>query len=407
MKINMKKIGLFSASLALMSPVLLSVSCNNETNKKIDWDESISIVYNWENDSKWDKESFTNLLNQRFNELKNADPKLKDYKNVKFDLKVNESKNQMLQDLKSNKKDADVALISYSTFVNETIDDSFPHFVGTSGTLQFKWNDDTNPNYLDGSATDPLRKIANKENQLQFSAPFGEFKDWKDTKEIYGWDGSKYEAFYNLDKTTIFYHGSILISGTDQERAAIIKSWEDKNWAEFSKNGIVYKNKTSGGKFKYQISLIAKHFSNTFKNENEVVTWLDDPKNKEYVLSGKNASIIGQEQKDKRTFNIAFDDEGAFNWTPKAWGTSSYVPSKPNSFVRVLTVTNKAPYDAILGRVGLSKEQVDLISKVLNSLKINENTLGKYTGYNYFSSNKDYKLLELIDVQKNAEGIKK
>ncbi|EFF41838.1 ABC transporter thiamine pyrophosphate-binding lipoprotein p37/Cypl [Mycoplasmopsis alligatoris] len=407
-----KNIKFLTLSLSSLLPLGALVSCAKTTNEteKVDikndiaWDNEITLTYGWENTDKWDKESYIKLMEDNFNSLKNKDKNLKKYPNVKFKLEVNGDKNATLQNLKSDKTNTDLAILPYHSFSNDKIDESFPQFAGQTGTLMFKWSTIDPLVYNDGSINDPLRKMAKHENELQFSAPYGEFKNWKDTKETYGFDGSKYAVFYNLDRTTLYYRGSILIAGNEAQRNAITKAWEEKNWEEFSKYGIIYKKKTSGGKFKYQVSLIAKHFSNKFKNENEVVKWLEAPENSKFVLSGKDATIIGQEQGDKRTFNIAFDDEGAFNWTPKSWGANNYVPTNSDSVVRVLSVTNPAPYDAILARVGLAKEQVNLLSQALAMINPKENTLGIYTGYNYFGDNKSNNFSELLKLQKTTEG---
>lgn len=408
---NSKKKKIFKKLISLISvfftiPITSCATSSDQIKGEFsNWDEEITLTYRWENSDSWDKQAFLKLLTDNFNKLKNSNDDFKSLPDTKFNLNIISDTNKLLQDLKSDKPDVDLAILPYYSFADENLDNNFPIFVAQTGTLKFKWTPPDATFYVDGSINDPLRKAAELENKIQFGEPYGEFRNWKDTKDIYGWDGSKYKSFYQDDSYTYVYRGSILISGTTQEQESIKKAWDEKDWNSFARNGIIFKNFNTGGGFKYQVSILAKHFSNYFGSNNSIYDYFINKSNSDNFLTGKSADSIGQLQGNNKTFNIAFDDEGAFNWTPKQWGSHLYNPTNKSSVVRVLTLTNPAPYDAVLGRVGLNKKQANLIGQALSSIKGNENVFGIFTGYNYFKNGSDISFNDLIKLQKNATNL--
>lgn len=424
---------ILSSSLLTMTAIatpLVAISCTTKEtvtkitdldNKQRDWDSEITLVNSWFNDGFRGTEVETNFLKKletKFKELKNADEKTKNLPDVKFKINVADDKQQTLQNLQSSKLDTDVAVLNYSAFIEQVDTEAelakfTPQLVAQTATLKFTWSDNGDSIYKDGSESDPLRLIAERENQLQFNA-HGEFPTWSTNDPQLQWDGSKYAKFYYeptaSKNVTYMYHGAILISGNEEKRKQIIADWEAKDLDKFLSHGVIKGKDSSGGKYRYQVALLARHFD---KSIDEIKTRLN---NKTLVTQAGAGEQIGKVNSGLITKHIAFDDEGAFNWTAGDWAKGYYQPSayiesegkkydsKTNDVVRVLTVTNPAPYDAVFARAGLSQIQINLISQALTSLSIEENTYGIYTGYNKFMPTSLENFKKFIQLQLLAEN---
>ncbi|WP_027120641.1 ABC transporter thiamine pyrophosphate-binding lipoprotein p37/Cypl [Mycoplasmopsis lipofaciens] len=394
---KLNKILTLSTVTMSVAPLSLLASCNKEENKF----DYIKIGYVWHNPAfENEKQQFINQLNEKVAELQAKDAELSKMKPIKIQLQDGIDKSTMIDDLKSNKKDIDVAILPYSSFAKplyeeQNLNDFNLPLIAQTSTLRFTWGLEDNEHYIDGTVNDPLYKAAIKENQLQFDK-FGEFPEWQQTNSALQWDGSKYKVFYKENETTYVYHGMVLISGDETQRNQIRNAWLTKDWDAFKNFGIVYKKSSSGGAYKYQAALFARHFKKTLDQINNDLILNKGDK----VLSGKSAgSALGVADDKGNIFNISFDDEGAFNWTN--W--ESYKPSKPTDKIRVLTMTNPAPYDAVFGRSNLSEKKQELIKKVLTSLSIEDNKLGIYTGYNKFNNLDKDLFKKLIKLQQAAE----
>lgn len=410
-------VGLLTATLPF-----LSAGCG-DTNKN--WDKEITLKNYWTNEGfiGTDKEkAFINKLNADFKALKDADPKLKNLPDVTFKIATGVDYGTLLSDLKTDKKDSDIGFLPYHSFANSLLNKNLdgnnlkanfaPKLIGQTATLKFIWSGDDNNHYTTGDANDKLRVAANDENVEQFQA-FGEFPSWTDDNASLAFDGSKYKAFYKNNELTYVYHGAIYIAGTKAQRDAIIAAWDSKNWDAFKAYGIIFKKPSSGGSYKYQTALLAKHFG---KNLDELRASLEK-ENNTLVTKGKSAASNLGKGTDSTRRNIGFSDEGEFNWTPKSWGEDIYKPSgynpneannfnsETNDVVRVFTLTNPAPYDVILGRAGLDEDQARLIKTVLNDLSLSENTFGIYTGYNKFERITANEFKNFVKLQLAAEGI--
>ncbi|WP_029513436.1 ABC transporter thiamine pyrophosphate-binding lipoprotein p37/Cypl [Mycoplasmopsis primatum] len=413
-------IGLGALASSLTIP-FISASCGSKKPDNEDlsktWDKDIVIGCNWINDGflKTDKETkFLEKLSEKFEAEKNKDELAKKQEKVTFRFAEKKSKKKvMFSDLKAN-KNIDLAPFSYWVVYNDMennkisisdVDKFELKRIAQAKQLKFAWHTDNSVTYKDGTANDPLRKIAAEENKLQFET-HGEFQNWKDKKDALKWDGSKYGLFYKENKSenlTFVLRGSIIISGDDATRAKITKAWDDKNFDEFMKNGVCFESYDSHSNFKYQVALISRHFGKTI---DEVIKFIKD--NEKYVNFSDNgvASLIGNKNSTGTVCNIAFDNEGAFNWSPahESWTSTFYNPVDKNAKIRVLTVTNPAPYDLLLGRSGLSNKQAELISKALTSLTLEENTYGVYTGYNLFKPIDNQFFTKMLKLQEFAKS---
>ncbi|QJR44385.1 ABC transporter thiamine pyrophosphate-binding lipoprotein p37/Cypl [Mycoplasma miroungirhinis] len=419
---------ILGAGLALAGTGIFAISCaqpvQEQTPKKenkqettpttpkaiANWDTNIVITYGSANDGfkkkdpktqKSPHDIFLENLERKFNELKNADPNLRVNADVKFNTAENFDEESMKNSLLSDDVDNDLSIIGYKSIddkIDKTNLDKYPHYVGNTETLAFKWTVEDNANYVDGSDNDPLVKGAKENNKVWFDNN-GEFPQWYTIEDELKWDGSKYAAFYDdTNRLTQFYRGAIYISGTDEELQAIENAWKTKNWDEFSKYGIIYKNTTSLGKYRLQAHLLAQHFNLT---PLEVNTYFTEQKNKDNkkVSLGKFSTQLGKKDSLGHTFHIAFGDEGEMNWNRSTNDKDDkFKPTDPNAKIRVLTLTGPSPYNAVFSRQGLPKAESQLIMKALESLSIDENQLGIYTGFNKFISGDDNMFKTYIDI---------
>ncbi|MGX9358208.1 ABC transporter thiamine pyrophosphate-binding lipoprotein p37/Cypl [Mycoplasma sp. 128] len=383
-----------AASIAGISAV--SAACDNTEIDK--WDKDITINVSWINDG-WQgteaEKTYVSKLTEEFNKLKNADEETKQFPDVKFKVSQGEVG---IDDLKANKANADIFVASYAKFADSlsdksNIDTNTLPVVGQTATWKFSWTiGDNTARYTDGSESDPLRIQAENENQIQLAnSDLGEYYTWDANNPKYKWNGSVYNIFYDKSKTdfTFYYRGAILMSGDDAQLKAIKDAWDTKDFNKFMSYGLVVGKTKSAGKYRFQVALLAKHFGKTTEEVNKTILTL---KENNKVKQGDASDLLG-----KNGFNIAFDDEGSFNWT-KSDG-SKFKPSDANAKIRVLTLTEAAPYDIILGRKNLNPVQAKLITKALSSIKGEENTLGVFTGYNYFMNPKNSDLYKkLFDI---------
>ncbi|EXU60631.1 ABC transporter thiamine pyrophosphate-binding lipoprotein p37/Cypl [Mycoplasma mycoides] len=432
------------------------------------WDSKITINNGWVNDGFFSKldsntgavtpseksKKFIELLSQRFNELKNKDEEARKFEDVKFDIKVDLNKKSYYSKLEKNDSENDVYITNYSYYLDNVWDarnntlkkDLDFKLVSQAATLKFNWQSEDNTFYKDGKSDDSLRKLAEENNNKWLE--YGEYPDWysREDKEMNGkklhFDGSKYTNFYKDKELTYVYRGAVLIAGTEEQRKEVVKAWEDKNWEAFLKKGIVYEKASRAGGYKYQVALFARHFNKDIKDIKH-----DLEKNeayKQYIVKGKAVSDqLGKKQENiSLTPLIGFDDEGSYNWTKSEKDSVKYKPTdfkssvngsststsmnarsmmisakpampatpvtngmnKNGSVIRTLTMTNPAGYDVVLARRGLLDKQVELLSKALQSLSLEENTYGIYTGYNKFMPLSMELFEKLVKLQVQAES---
>ncbi|QVK06652.1 ABC transporter thiamine pyrophosphate-binding lipoprotein p37/Cypl [Mycoplasma mycoides] len=468
-------LGTMLSAVSIASVGSFVVACQT----KEGWDTTITINNSWVNDGFFSKldydtgaitpgdksKKFIELLTKKFNDLKNQDEATKKFKDVKFDIKVDFDKKTYFSKLEKNDSENDVYIANYSYYLSNVWDNKTKSLnkdlpfklVSQAATLQFNWQSGDNTFYKDGKSTDDLRKLAEENNKKWLE--FGEYPDWyKSEKTVNGkkldFDGSKYTNFYKDGDLTYVYRGAVLIAGNEADREKIIKSWDDKNWEEFIKNGVVYEKTSSAGGYKYQVALFARHFGKTVSQIKED---LEGKNYEKYIVKGQKVSAqLGKKQANSELVpRIGFDDEGSYNWTKSKEGSEKYkptdfksnttakpaasamasgkammtaakpaaakpaaapatpAPAKPetngmmdknNSVVRTLTMTNPAGYDVVLARKGLLDKQVELISKALNSLSLTENIYGIYTGYNKFMPLSNELFEKLVKLQVQAES---
>ncbi|MCT4469449.1 ABC transporter thiamine pyrophosphate-binding lipoprotein p37/Cypl [Mycoplasma sp. HS2188] len=412
MKIN-KKIVSWLSPLVMSSISVLATSCINKTveNKNDiadNWDTNITIVNSWinpgfksENDKGQSEieKNFLTLLAQRFNDFKNKDEETKDLPDVNFFIETNQDKDTFYSKLESNNPTLDLMIANYATYLNSFADETGKvndlhgiKLVSQTSTLKFNWQGSDNDTYSNGLSDDKLRQAADRNNQSWVKNTGYEYPDWQQavSEKKLSFDGSKFIQFYENNALTYVYHGAIYIAGNKAQRDQIIQDWNNKDWDAFVAHGIAFKKNTSSGGYKYQVALLARHFNKSLR---EINTYLES--DSENIIKGQSIQdTLGKRHSSNIIPLIGFDDEGVYNWTNNAKHDTYFKPegfvsnqpydSEDNVVIRTLTLTNPAAYDVVLARTGISQKQTDLISKALNSLSLNENTYGIYTGYNKF-----------------------
>ncbi|WP_406615222.1 ABC transporter thiamine pyrophosphate-binding lipoprotein p37/Cypl [Mycoplasmopsis hyopharyngis] len=406
-----KKMLLFSTTLILgCLPIFSSSKCF--FTKNANEIKTIKIGFDGGNggwDEKGQKEFLTILENKWKNLVSKEDKYSKINPNVKFEFRVYNDK-VLFTDLVSNKKqNVDIGFLPYSSFAykfntREKFENLPLHFLCQTETFRFIWDKEkTDVQYIDGTISDPLRKLATEQNKVYFESGFGEFKNWTIDNPALKWDGGKYSVFYNTKDTTDTYKGVILISGTDSQLEQIVKAWEEKKWEKFINFGIVHGSNTSGSKYKYQVNLLSKHFNKPIK---EIVEFLEDSNDKRHI-KGKAKELLGISKdldgKNIVAKNIAFESEGVFNWT-KNPQMNYFNPTEQEAKIRVLTTTAVAPYSVLLGRSKMEELEKNILQDIFASLSFKENTLGLYTGWNKFKSGGKEEFWKYIQMQNFIEN---
>ncbi|WP_051599928.1 ABC transporter thiamine pyrophosphate-binding lipoprotein p37/Cypl [Mycoplasma elephantis] len=407
---------------SIFLPLLATTSCSNED--KDLWDEKITIKNEWINNGFKNtnlEEKFLKKLTETFNKIKNQDIEAKNYSDVSFEIQTNGDSTSMLNELKANNKEQDIAIISYGDFVanfayinedkNWKSNLKFKPVAQTS-TLKFSWQGQDNFYYENGLETDPLRKLAIKNNEKWFKENNLEYPDWVKYPNKLIFDGSKYTNFYDKKNLTYVYRGAIYISGNKKERESIIKCWNDKDLNTFLSYNLVYKDTSKTSAFKYQVALMARHFNKTIKEINEIL--IDTSNN--HIIKGNDAKNALGKKSGYVTCRIGFAAEGEMNWLNNKGNNSWYKPDnfinnknyddEQNDVVRVLVMTNPAPYDVVLARRHFNNKQLEILQKTLLQLSVEENTYGLYTGYNKFQTIDLDLFKKFILLQIQAESLK-
>ncbi|UUD36206.1 P37-like ABC transporter substrate-binding lipoprotein [Mycoplasmopsis citelli] len=400
-----KKIKLILVGSLFIGP-FLSVSCFSEKEEN-QWDTDIKFYVPQPNKGYTEemKTQFEKTLTKYFNEIKNQNSSLKNNPDVSIKLEYAQSSGDLYQKFLANNVDNDFAIMSYSDISKKNNDELLPSVAQTQ-TLKFLWTPEVTAKFQDKKEQDPLYLMAQQANKLQLEdSRFGSYPlDWIGKETQMMWDGSKYGVFYKNDQYTENFYGSILISGTSQEREQIKKSWLEKDWDTFKSFGILFNKKTSLSKFIVPVSIIAKNFGKTY---NEIFEYLSNDNS--FVSAGKDPAVnLGIKTSSGKTYKIAFDYDGVFNWTPPTWNpdsaekTYNFKPTNyPQEQIRYLTMVGPLFYDAVLARKRMPEAQKEIFAQALAKLQNSENTYGTFSGFNKFIPLNDQKLKDNIKTLKN------
>ncbi|TDV23546.1 phosphonate transport system substrate-binding protein [Mycoplasmopsis mustelae] len=248
------------------------------------------------------------------------------------------------------------------------------------GDIKFDFKNPINGKYSDGSWNDDLTKIARNVNEVFYGEPRSEWNN------DYHWNGSIYQDVYNRDNLVPYNRGSIILIGTEAQRAAIKKAWNQRDWDTFLSYGIVTGDSNSGAKYILQNSLLKKHFKEKFR---DLKTYQIDVNSKHHnnITTG---SIKGVHQAQYLNKHIFFDNIPSWAWTPyKADGRDTYFINKdlrPNQNLEVLTVTEALPYFVGVFGKEVDPNVISVISKVMMKLSKEHKDIGAITNgfFGYF-----------------------
>lgn len=258
----------------------------------------------------------------------------------------------ILSNLKSAK--TAFAFVTAYSLVNdskENLEKNFNSALMTK-TYRFSNNDDFN-----SDQTSDLTKIAESDTNL-FNQDGG-YHQWSNKSDgTQKWNGNVYDKFYDKNNLTKFYRGAIYIWGDDNEINQIKTAWDNKNWSDFVKHGIMTGSPSSAGKFLLQQKLIKNHFS---LSENLTTLSKSHPKK----------IIFGQKDRDLGTTNlnnyhIVFGQENSFLWTKN---TANHFQLKDDQKLSVLTVTPKIPYDVGVFNKNIPTLQQKMVTQAIINLK--------------------------------------
>ncbi|UUD37144.1 High affinity transport system protein p37 precursor [Mycoplasmopsis californica] len=418
---------LFTLPISLL-PLIATVSCfDNANDENGEWDSEITIKNEWINygfqGTKLESD-FLVFLGDRFNEIKNANPKTRNKPNVSFVFETNADSTSMFLELEADNKKQDVAILNYGNFATDFQDINTNSMwqknlkfklVAQTSTLKFSWNGTDNVYYESGLDNDPLRKLAEDNNIKWFKETGLEYPEWQEHSNIVPFDGSKYTSFYSNDKElTYVYSGAIYIAGNKKQRDEIITDWNNKDFDRFISHNLVFENNHQAGTYKYQAAILARHFGKSIKEINEILNNPD--KNNNYVIRGLPASKTLGKTANGQIARIGFAHEGELNWTRDEGDQKLFCPDgflrnkdyddPSNAVIRVLCMTNPAPYDVVLARKNFNDEQLKILTQTLTSLSLEENIYGIYTGYNKFQKIDFGLFKKFVLLQIQAETVK-
>lgn len=324
-----------------------------------------------------EKEFVENIENQA-NLLIKTEDKYKELDPINIDYKIS-SDDKTKEALLANGS-ADFGFLKIKTVIdNNLYKDNYYPIIQTR-TNPFVFDKDMEQRYLDGSENDPLIKIAKEAQEKSFGKkPFSEWED----KE-FGWNGYRYESFYDTDSTTAGYRGMILICGNEDKIKKIRESWNKKDWETFRNYGIIHGDINSIGNFKLQEKLLQKHFG---KPE---LSLLEDKREHDgkYDFDKYGTEKLG----DVEGFSIGFTDEGSFAWTNSKLNSGSFRTSQKDEKIEILSVTDPSIYDVgVFNKRKLNDLKIELISKsILKIVELDQNNYGAGLGYNGYSLIKDF-----------------
>lgn len=362
---------------------LMSCSTNNTSNS-FAWDTKVNIGA----DSSWTRSkdpsdsrisTFLSNLTNEFNKLKNQNPQTKNLAKVTFEFQdISDSKSAITQLLVADNSDKSIDF----AFANATSTieiDKNNQLQNALQTTTWAFANDLEPQtYSNGSDNDYLVKQAQELSKLFNQTPFNEWQNKQ--KGPQEWDGVAYRFLYDKNKRQVpFYRGMIMISGNSETLKNIKKYWDNKDFEQWEKFGIIHGEESSGGRWKLEANLIEQHFANYFKNKGKTLSEEKVKKPQYFFQESPQSTSIGQNQ----NFRIAFDDEASFAWTPNKGDGLRFTPKNPEEKIEILTLTNPLPYDIGSFRNDFNKIQKYLISQALINLSLNHrDTFGESVGYN-------------------------
>ena len=381
------------------TPVLITSCSSNDNNY-------VFILENTANQGDYNQ--FAKNVQDTFNELKTKDEKYKNLSNITITVKSGISDDQSKKDLLENGS-ADFAFLTSKSLVSSNFYNKVYPTIQTL-TTSFTFDTDMSKVYLDGSDNDPLRVVANQMQKESFGTNYEyPFKNWQDDFQLdasnniiqphYGWNGIRYNAFYDTNQSLVnAYRGMIILCGTQDQIDKVKEAWNNKDWQTFRSYGLVVGDTSSAGTYLLQEQLLRTHF-------NLGSTWTiakDRLENSKYYETDANGgtSKIGVDS----SFLINFTDEGSFAWTHNTINNNDYSPTIQDAKIEIFTVTNPLLYDIGVFSNYINKDVADLLTQsIIYLYSSNNNLYGEGLGYNGYRQINDF-TSEVLNPMKDALG---
>ncbi|WP_330463443.1 ABC transporter thiamine pyrophosphate-binding lipoprotein p37/Cypl [Metamycoplasma gateae] len=360
---KIKKIGLLLGGFVALATPLLAISCKQE-NKLL-----FSVNEPWFGNKE---HKFFNKILEKYQEARKN--------KVEMDIKYIAENNDLVSVLK--KGTSNIGVITTPLYVLQENQNSNILPIIQTLTRAFKFDKNFNDKYSNGMEDDKLRQIAKNAQELFEAKPYTQW-----TNDEYKWNGNIYEHFYaNENELVEHYRGLIMIHGTENERNAIKKAWDEKDWNSFRNFGLITGKQTSGSKYILQEQLFRKHFN---LEGNKFTSFAEDKLQNADKYTIDKARNIGKGSLKK--FHIVFDELASFAYTNNKKG-NLYTPEDNDSKIEFLTATEPLKYNiiAVDKRAFNDQEINDLKNIIINVWREKQDDYGPTVGFNGYKTINDH-----------------
>ncbi|VEU59358.1 ABC transporter thiamine pyrophosphate-binding lipoprotein p37/Cypl [Mesomycoplasma neurolyticum] len=365
--------------LAISTIPVVIASCNNE--KKV---IKLNIATDWfeQKSSNNAVQKYQDLFNKTMKQL--YEENKEKYNGASFlelEIESNSDKNATFNNVETNKVSA--GIVNISQLIDVSLENIVPYI--QTLTLAFKeYGDKDMKTYKENPENFNIKKDS-WINKYLSTNPHSKWR-YKEEK----WDGAKFQFLYDEENKKVdWYAGMITIVGTEEELKNIRKSWDDKNWSEFSKFGIVHGKKGKQVKWKLANKLFKDHFN---LNDDEPIEKLED----KYKVQASGDDTYTQ-YIDKNKKQIFIDNMYSFAWTDPKDGDKPTTSFKLKEGVKmeVLALTNLTFYDVLIFNKSIDEKSRMLFKDTLIKLSNDkQDDFGLKSGYNGYREITDFETLK-------------
>ncbi|MDI3047821.1 ABC transporter substrate-binding protein [Metamycoplasma hyosynoviae] len=337
--------------------------------------KKINIVVNepWREYSKF---NFFDDIEKKYNELLNS--------NVKFNISFRGENNDLAHEI--IKGSSDIGSVTTTLYYRNR---QFLDPIIQTKTYSFTFDKQFDVFYKDGSNNDPLVSLA-KKAEIIFNQK--KFVEWDDQE--YGWDGIKYNYFYD-NELVDYYRGNVLIWGNDNELKSIKEAWNKKDWNTFRNFGILHGKETSSSKYILQELLFRKHFTNS---NNKFTSFIKDKENNSNKY--KQGSARDLSKGENSNYHIVFDELGSYAYThntKKNKKLNYFETLNPNNKIEFLIVTEPIKYNVFaVSKYMKEFEKSALSNAIFENWKNKKDDYGPHVGFNGYKiiTNKEEEVIK-------------
>ncbi|MHA3838642.1 ABC transporter thiamine pyrophosphate-binding lipoprotein p37/Cypl [Mycoplasma sp. VS1572C] len=379
---KIKKALLFVAGITTTLLPVVASQCESNNTKEIKMDLIIPYAISG-NQSK------INELQAKVESTMNK--ALKD-KGAKFEVKINMVNSDHYDDVAARiaKGTTDLGFLSTGSLYNQNdyVDKFGPNVIQT---YQSKYKGEIKGARFNNSSNQ-LQEIAKNEQAVFDKIPWS--AQWNDATTGNGWNGSSYTNFYQnylsteINDVVSYQRGLIAVVADDETTTKIKQAWESKNLNEFLSYGLGIGKPSSGSKYQLPEALMKKQFNTAEKQQFKSLA--DIKSKEEYNDKITKVSLTKASDEKYKNIHIFFDNEASYSYTTEYNDKAKYYYAvnekvRPNEKITFLTVTEPLPYNIGVTSKKVTKEQLYMISQVLNSLVNNDELYGRNVGFVAYS----------------------